>query len=275
MDELLAAALLGLIQGLTEFLPVSSTAHLILASRAFGLDPDRFGLSFDVALHLGTAVAVIVFFLPTWIALLRDVLAGRWRISALIALGTLPGAVAGLALQSLVDRELRGPLPIAVGLVAGSLVFWLAERTRQAAPRSLDAGGPGPGRSGLAQTSAADAFLVGLAQAVALLPGISRSGITISAGLMRGLAREDAARLSFLMATPIILGAGVKTLLDARHVAALTARPDTLALGFAVSMLAGLGAVALLMRLVRIRSLLWFVPYRLALAVLVLLGAFG
>src|SRR5206468_1076466 len=121
-----------------------------------------------------------------WIGLLRDVVTGRWRIPLLIVLGTAPGAIAGLALQSLVDRELRGSTPIVAGLLVGSLVIWLAERFRDAGPRSLDNGAP-LGRAGLHQMTLGDALGVGFAQAVALLPGISRSGITISAGLFRGL----------------------------------------------------------------------------------------
>ena len=263
MTDLAAAAILGLVQGLTEFLPVSSTAHLILAARLFGLDPERFGLAFDVALHLGTALAVLLFFLPTWLGLLRDVLAGRWRVPALIVLGTVPAAVLGVLLQSAVERELRGPLPIAAGLVAGSAVFLLAER------------GATRAREGLHRTTLGDALVMGFAQAVALLPGVSRSGITISAGLARGLARADAARLSFLLATPVILGAGLKTLLDARKASDLLAHPDVAALGFVVSFVSGLAAVAFLVRFLRTRSLGWFVPYRLLLAGAVLLGAFG
>lgn len=263
MSDTLAAVILGLVQGLTEFLPVSSTAHLILAARLFGLDPERFGLTFDVALHLGTALAVLLFFLPTWLGLARDALARRWRVPGLIVLGTIPAAVAGVLLQSAVERELRGPLPIAIGLIAGSLVFLLAER---GATRS---------REGLRQLSLGDSLAMGCAQAVALLPGVSRSGITISAGLARGLARADAARLSFLLATPVILGAGAKTLLDARRSADLATHLDVAALGFIVSFLSGLAAVAFLVRFLRTRSLAWFVPYRLLLAAAVLLGAFG
>ena len=272
MNDTVAAALLGLIQGLTEFLPVSSTAHLILGARALALDPERFGLSFDVALHLGTALAVLLYFHRTWLGLLRDLVRGRLTAPLLVLVGTLPAAVAGALLQSFVERELRGPLPIALGLVVGSLVFWLAERSQERRPASLDHGSGTEARSDLRSTTVVDALVMGGAQAIALLPGISRSGITISAGLGRGLARAHAARFSFLLAAPIIVGAGAKTALDARHLAALTAEPSTLALGFTVSFLAGLAAIAFLMRFLRSRSFLWFVPYRLGLAALVLLG---
>jgi undecaprenyl-diphosphatase len=259
LSDLAAAVVLGLVQGLTEFLPVSSTAHLILVSDLFRLDPERFGLSFDVALHLGTALAVLLYFARTWIALAVDLVRGRWRMPALVIVGTIPAAVAGVLLESAVERTLRSPYYIVVGLVVGSIVFVLAER---AAAQRLE----------MRALSFADAIVMGAAQAIALLPGISRSGITISAGLFRGLVREDATRFSFLLATPVILGAGVKTLLDARKAAELFATPDVLAAGFVVSFLSGLAAVAFLVRFLRTHSLNWFVAYRLLLALGVLLA---
>src|SRR2546425_8063388 len=128
MSDAAAAAILGVIQGLTEFLPVSSTAHLILATDVLKLDPDRFGLSFDVALHLGTALAVLLYFARTWISLAADVLRGRWRMPLLVVTGTLPAAIIGVLLEKTVETTLRSPLWIVVGLVAGSVVFIGAER---------------------------------------------------------------------------------------------------------------------------------------------------
>ncbi|HEV2250502.1 MAG TPA: undecaprenyl-diphosphate phosphatase [Candidatus Limnocylindria bacterium] len=249
--------MLGLVQGLTEFLPVSSTAHLILVSDVLKLDPAKFGLSFDVALHLGTALAVLVYFASAWIGLLGDVLRGRWRLPIVIVVGTIPGAVAGVLLETAVSTTLRSAVYIAVGLVIGSAVFVLAERL-------------GARRRRLERASLVDAVVIGAAQALALLPGISRSGITISAGLFRGLERGDATRFSFLLATPIILGAGAKTLLDARKLSGLTAELDIVLIGFAVSFLSGLAAVAFMVRYLRTHSLSVFVIYRVALAVVIL-----
>jgi undecaprenyl-diphosphatase len=259
LNDLVAAALLAVVQGLTEFLPVSSTAHLILVSDLLKLDPERFGLSFDVALHLGTAFAVLLYFARTWIELAIDLFRGRWRMPALIVLGTAPAAIAGAVFQSAVERELRGSLVIAAGLVVGSIVFVAAEAIARQ-------------RRVMTDLRVTDALVVGVAQAIALIPGISRSGITISAGLARELRREDATRFAFLLATPVILGAGAKTLLDARRAAALFAAPDVLAFGFVLSFLSGLAAVAFMVRFVRGHSLNWFVVYRLVLAALIVVA---
>jgi undecaprenyl-diphosphatase len=256
MNDLAAAAILGIVQGLTEFLPVSSTAHLILVSDLLKLDPTRFGLSFDVALHLGTALAVLLYFATTWLGLLRDLLSGRWRLPALIVLGTAPAAIAGAIFQSAVERELRGALVVAAGLFVGSIIFVIAEAVARQ-------------RRVMTDVTVTDALVIGVAQAIALVPGISRSGITISAGLFRELRRDEATRFAFLLATPVILGAGAKTLLDARKAAELLAAPDVLAVGFGLSFLSGLAAVAFMVRFLRTHSLSWFVGYRVILAGLV------
>ncbi|MHB8630764.1 MAG: undecaprenyl-diphosphate phosphatase, partial [Candidatus Limnocylindria bacterium] len=202
----------------------------------------KFGLSFDVALHLGTALAVLLYFARTWIGLLVDVIRGRWKLPLILVVGTIPGAIAGVLLEHAVSTTLRSVVYIAVGLLVGSAIFVLAERL-------------GARRRRLERLTLVDAVVIGVAQAFALLPGISRSGVTISAGLFRGLERGDATRFSFLLATPIILGAGAKTLLDARKLSGLTAELDVVAIGFAVSFLSGLAAVAFMVRYLRTHSL--------------------
>ena len=259
MSDSAAAAILGLVQGLTEFLPVSSTAHLILVTDILKLDPTKFGLSFDVALHLGTALAVLLYFATTWWSLLRDLFRGRWRMPLLVIVGTIPAAVAGVLFESTVEQTLRSPLYIVAGLIIGSLVFMAAERVARQ-------------RRAMGDLWLVDALYMGVAQAVALLPGISRSGITISAGLTRDLRRDEATRFSFLLATPVILGAGVKTLLDARKAEGLFANPGMLAIGFGISFISGLLAVAFMVRFLRTNSLNWFVAYRLILAVAIVIG---
>jgi undecaprenyl-diphosphatase len=257
VSDVLVAALLGVVQGLTEFLPVSSTAHLLVAEKVFRLDPTRFGLSFTIALHLGTVLAVLLYFARTWVELALDVVRGRWRMPALIAVGIVPAAAAGVLLEPTVEGQLRDIRVVAVSLVAGSLIFWVAERMSTQ-------------RRPIGDLRTADALLMGLAQAVALLPGISRSGITISAGLGLGLRREDATRFSFLLATPVIAGAGAKALLDARRSAELLAQPELAVVGFVTSFVSGIAAVAFLLRFLRTNSLAWFIPYRLVLAALLI-----
>lgn len=258
MTDVLIAAALGLVQGITEFLPISSTAHLIVAEKVLKLDPDRFGLAFDVALHMGTLLAVLIYFAGTWVEIARDLFARRWRVPLLLAVGTVPAVVVGVLLQSLVERELRDVRIIAATLTGVSLLFYLAERSAAARP-------------GRDTVGVADALVMGLAQATALVPGVSRSGITITGGLFRGIARHEATRFSFLLSTPVIAGAGGKTLLDIERAAELWARPEVTLTGFAFSFVAGIAAVAFLMRFLRAHSLVWFVPYRLALAALLVI----
>ena len=201
------AAVLGAVQGLTEFLPVSSSAHLALAPRFFAF-PDP-GLTFDVALHLGTLLAVLVYYRDIWMRLFegaaRDPRGSEARTLGLLALATIPAVVAGLILEKAAENIFRDPSRIALCLIAFSGVMLWAERR-------------GKGASGAWRTAGArSVFLVGCAQALALMPGVSRSGATMSAALFLGLSGEQAAELSFLMSTPIVAGAA---LLKLRHLSA-------------------------------------------------------
>ncbi len=251
MNDLLAAALLGLIQGVTEFLPISSTAHLALAERVLRLEPQRYGLAFTVALHMGTLLAVLLYYARVWAGLVADLLRGRFGLLAQLVIATGPAVAAALLFDDLISGPLREPLSIAAALVVGSGLFVLAERL--ATDRRSEA-------------TASDALGIGAAQALALIPGMSRSGLTISMGLVRGLRRDQATRLSFLLSTPAIFGAGLKTALDARKASAVFEHPEALAVGFVVSFVSGIAAIAFLVRFLRGHSLAWFVPYRLALA---------
>ena len=255
MPDVLIAVVLGVVQGLTEFLPVSSHAHLVLGQRLLGADPVRFGLPFDVAVHLGTLAAVLIYFFETWLQLLRGLFAGRWRLPLILAVGTVPAVIAGLALED-AEPSLRQIPVIVVTLVIGSIVFLAVERVATQ-------------RRGMSSAGAMDAVLVGIAQAIALFPGISRSGITISAGLALGLTRVEATRFSFLLSAPVIAGAAATTLLD-EGAAPMLAQPDIVVVGIVSSFLSGVAAIAFLMRFLRTRSLGWFVPYRLALVALLL-----
>jgi undecaprenyl-diphosphatase len=273
MDLVFQAILIGLIQGLTEFIPVSSSAHLELAPWLFGWPSDGLvgSLAFDVFLHLGTLIALLGYFWRDWrrlvaalVASLRERRIGAdpdRRLAWLLALATVPAAAIGFVGEDLIDEALHGGsdalrLAIAGFLVIGALALLAADRLG-AQRRDLDDIGP---RTALA---------VGFSQALALLPGISRSGATISTGLALGLTRESAARFSFLLATPITLGAGLygsRHLLDEAHTAT-----EWLAIGggFAAAAISGLLAIGFLLAWLRRRSVAVFSVYRVAFAALV------
>jgi undecaprenyl-diphosphatase len=202
---------------------------------------------------MGTFLAVLLYFARTWVAMLTDLLRGVWRPAALIVVGTIPAVIAGALLQPRIETTFRDPRAVAAGLVLGSLVIAAAEIASRP-------------RRDFAALGLADAVVIGAAQAVALFPGMSRSGMTISAGLFRSLRREDATRFAFVLGTPVMLAAGAKILLDARSAEGLFGNPGVLAAGFIVSFLSGLAAVAFLVRFLRANSLAVFILYRLVLA---------
>lgn len=234
------AALLGAIQGLTEFLPVSSSAHLALAPRFFSF-PDP-GLTIDVALHLGTLLAVLVYYRKVWLSL-------DARTLGLIGLATVPAVAAGLMLEGAAEDLFRDPRRIAVCLIAFSGVMYWADGRGEKASGSWRAAGPRA------------VLLVGCAQALALMPGVSRSGATMSAALLLGLARAEAAELSFLMATPIVAGAAV---LKLRHLGAAD-MTGPFWLGLAVSAAVGFAAVGAFLRFLPKGGLKPYAAYRVAL----------
>jgi undecaprenyl-diphosphatase len=204
--EILEYLFLGLVQGLGEFLPISSTAHLILVPYFFGWqDP---GLAFDVALHLGTLIAVVSFFWKDWLNIFKLALENKSKIQFdqkndfnektlwLLVLATLPGILAGYFLEARAETIFRSPLIIAATLFSLGLVLYLADKYLQH-------------KKSIKQINWKDVLVIGFSQAVAIIPGVSRSGATITAGLFLGLSRQSAARFSFLLSTPIILGATI------------------------------------------------------------------
>lgn len=244
------AAVLGAVQGITEFLPVSSSAHLVLAPRLLGFaDP---GLTFDLALHVGTLASLAAVYGRTW----RDLLAGAVREPAgpeahrllLLAGATMPAVAAGLSLESYAETLFRDPRRIAWTLIAFSFVMAVAQRRGTGWKSWQDAGWP-------------VVLGVGAAQALAILPGVSRSGVTVSAALLLGLAPASAAELSFLLSAPIIAGAAVFKL---RHLTGADLTPPFF-VGIAVSALTGLAAVRFFIALLPKRGLSPYVFYRLAL----------
>jgi undecaprenyl-diphosphatase len=250
---------LGLVQGLTEFLPVSSSGHLILVPAVFGW-PDQ-GLAFDAVMHLGTLAALLAYFRRE----LMDMASGALsrRLAVLLVAATIPGGLAGLFFEKLIESKLRSPVVIAVATAGWAIVMWIADRRAAPAP-----GGPG---DPLERVTAGQGLAVGCAQALALIPGTSRSGITITAGLLGGLDRATAARYAFLLGIPITAGAGgLKALHLLRHgVASGEAGPLVAAL--VAAFLAGWFAVWFLVSYLKTRSLRPFVVYRLALALVIFL----
>lgn len=264
--ELWYALLLGAIQGVSEYLPVSSTGHLVLAQYALGVDPEAFGLTFDAVLHLGTLLAVLGYFRRDFLHLVAAVVRPEVRrkdpaaapLAAAIVIGTVPAAVAGWLLEARVESEFRSPLLVAANLAVFGVLLWLADLV-------------GSRRDGIETVGPGRALLLGLAQALALVPGVSRSGIVITAGLLLGLRREDATRFAFLLSAPIIAGAGAKKLLDLARAAAAGHEVWLPALvGLAAAAVTGYLAIGLLMRYVRSHNLGVFALYRLLLAGLTL-----
>jgi undecaprenyl-diphosphatase len=259
------AIVLGAVQGITEFLPISSSAHLILVPWLFGW-PDQ-GLTFDVVLHAGTLLAIVSFFWHDWCQMFLSLLPGgsnsasaRRLNSTLfvwVACGTVPAAVVGFFAQKTIETSLRSPFLLSITLISVALLLWLADRTSRLV-------------KDLAQVTLVDAMSIGCAQALALVPGTSRSGITITTGLFLGLTREAAARFSFLLSAPIIAGAGLKKLLDLWQAGVSDAERLPMALGFLSSLLVGYLTIKFLMRYLQRNTLLIFVCYRIALGMIIL-----
>jgi undecaprenyl-diphosphatase len=249
-----------MVQGATEFLPVSSSGHLILVPRLLGW-PDQ-GLAFDAAVHLGTVLALLIYFAGELWRLAVGVLEGEpadRRLALGVVLGSIPAGVVGLAFQHVIEERFRSVTVVAVSTILWAIVLWWADR-RAAGNRV----------GGLREVGVGRALVVGLAQPLSLIPGTSRSGITLSAGLFAGLDRPTAARFAFLLGLPITLAAGLlqaRTLMVAPPVGE---GPDVILLGIVTSFVAGLAAIRFLVAYLQRRTLLVFVIYRIVLGVLLL-----
>jgi undecaprenyl-diphosphatase len=268
MAIIFQALVIGIVQGLTEFLPISSSGHLILVPYLLGwTDPFLNSLAFSVMLHMGTLVALLVYFWHDWARLVPAGLAALRdrsfqgdpdrRMAWLIAATLPPAVVLGVLLNDFFEEKVRQPLLVAAMLVVGAAILWLADRAgRKSEP--------------IERLGFRGAFGIGCAQALALVPGISRSGISISAGLGLGLTREAATRFSFLMATPVIAGAGLfelKKLVSGQVASDVNA--GAIAIGFLAAVVAGFAAIHVLLRFVRGHPMTVFVVYRILLAALV------
>jgi len=249
---MLEAIILGIVQGLTEFIPVSSTAHLILIPKLLGWGGTVNSLSFDIALHGGTLLALLIYFRKDIISFLTK----EHYILVTLLLATIPAGLAGVLLKDIVATNLRKPYLIAVGLVIFGLYMLASERKR--------------GQGMIKNIKIRDAVLIGIAQAVALFPGVSRSGITISTALFLGVGRSDSARFSFLLSIPVVAGA---SLLELTHI--IKAGSDynlpVFLSGFIASAVTGFLTIKFLLWFFRRFSLRAFVYYRFTLAVIILL----
>ncbi len=275
METLLQAIVIGIVQGLTEFLPVSSSAHLILVPRVLGWDdPFINSPAFVVMLHMGTLAALLVYFwrdlieyAKAFVAVVRDRRIGddpTRRVSVLLAISVIPAALIGVALEGFIDSFFRESVLYVCGLlVIGAAILFIAERV---ANHTRD----------MEQLRKRDALAIGLAQALALFPGISRSGVTIAAGLFLGMKREAAARFAFLMGTPIIAGAGIWKIRELLDGSAGAFDPAVLLAGMTAAAVSGLFAIGFLLAYLRRYSTDVFSLYRVVAAVvfaaLILLG---
>jgi undecaprenyl-diphosphatase len=268
---------LAAVQGLTEFLPISSTAHLILVPWVFGWqDP---GLTYDVVLHAGTLLAVLAYFTRTWWTLLgalvlrtRDLLSSRrsqgdgevernLTLLRVLVVATVPAALAGYFLEHYAETTFRSPVLIAGMLIGVAALMWAVDR-RVTLTRTMETVG------------LTDALVIGAAQAVSIIPGTSRSGVTIAAAMGRDVTRESAARFSFLLATPIIAGATLKKGFDIwGHGLPPGLTATDVVVGFVVSAIVGFAAIAFLVRYLQVRTLKIFVIYRLIVGAVILLIA--
>lgn len=265
------AVVLAVVQGLAEFLPISSTAHLVLFPWLAGWqDP---GLTFDVALHAGTLAAVVVYFWRMWIDMLAAAAglakAGdpevqeRRRVFWYLVIGTIPAGIAGYLFEKQAEDQFRTPTVIGVALIVVALFMWAGERMGR---RDEDLG----------RVRLMDSIWVGISQAFAVIPGVSRSGVTMSSGLLRQMNRETAARFSFLLSTPIIAGACLKKGMEIHKAGGL---PSDMRLpflvGIIVSGVVGYAVIAWLIRYLERHTFRVFIIYRLALGVLVLALGWG
>jgi undecaprenyl-diphosphatase len=251
--NLFQALFLGLLQGATEFLPVSSSGHLVLVPWLLRWDSP--GLAFDAVVHWGTALAVIACFWRDWVTLIRAAFRRRGdpcgrpaNLAWLILLGTLPAMFAGWLLGDFFEGMFARPVAAAALLLVTAALLTASERFGRHA-RDLDT------------LTWSDALLVGFAQALAIFPGLSRSGATIAAALARGLKREPAARFSFLLATPVILGAGLLKVVDLAQVGDLAAQFPALVVGFLAAALIGFGCIRFLLRYLQRHRLYPFAIY--------------
>lgn len=266
--DIISSVILGVVQGLTEFIPVSSTGHLVLTHALLDVEGDT-SLAFDAILHLATACAVIVYFFDEIIVLVQTVLRKLGKlpvnqkdlkfVQALIV-GTIPAVLIGVMLESYMETLFRNPTLVALVLIVGSLFFMYAEYVYDT---NFHTG----------EIDVKTGFKVGLFQILALIPGMSRSGVTIAGGMILGLSRNDAARFSFLLAIPVILGGGTKKMIELLSTD-IAVEWFSVLVGAVTAFIVGLLAIHFMITFIRTHTLWPFIWYRIILAGFVLFIAF-
>ena len=268
--NLFQAAILGIVQGLSEFLPISSSGHLVVLPQIFGWPGLVGSLDFDVAAHLGTAAALIFFFWRDWVRLIFSFIAQiprGWRgisgdleakLLALIVVGSIPAGVVGVLFDRMIEKSLRSVLLVGVTTVVFGLLLWWVDQKAARAKKITSVGW-------------LDSIIVGTAQAVALVPGVSRSGITITAARLQKLERGAAVRFSFLLSTPAVLGAG---LLTAKDLVGSSTDVSIFLVGFIFATISGYLAIKFLLAFVQKNNFNIFVFYRIAFGIFLVLWTF-
>jgi undecaprenyl-diphosphatase len=251
MSEAWVMVVLGLVQGLTEFLPVSSSGHLIIVRDVLAVTAN--GLAIDAVLQLATVLAVVAYFAKDLLSIVTE---RKYGVALALAVGTVPAVIAGVFLEDLMETAFRSPHLVAYTLLAGSVIMLAAEYWTRTIPDKVIGWKEG--------------LVVGLFQCLALVPGMSRSGMTIAGGMFLGLSRSEAARFGFLLAIPILVGSGGKKFLELMSEGVLVTSGAPLAVGFVVAFVSGLIAIHTLLAIVRRTPLTVFVVYRVLLAILIL-----
>ncbi|MBF0345309.1 MAG: undecaprenyl-diphosphate phosphatase [Nitrospirae bacterium] len=253
-SEIFQSIVLGAVQGITEFFPISSTAHLVLIPWIFGWHGVTESMSFDIALHAGTLIALLIYFFKDWL----DILLSKHKLLIYLIVATIPAAIAGKLLDKFVEETLRSPLVIAASLVVVGVFMTYVERV-------------GAKQKSVQDMDMYDSILVGISQAIAIIPGVSRSGITISTAMMLNQKREEAARFSFLMSAPVVAGAVLLHGLKILHGESAGFDLGVFLCGVIASFISGLLAIKFLITFFKKYSLRTFVYYRFALAGVIVL----
>lgn len=259
--DFIQSVILGAIQGITEFFPISSTAHLVLMPWFFSWNDE--GLAFNVALHMGSLIAIIYYFRQDWIRIISEFLRCLSRLSfsdstdgrmgLYLIIATIPGGLAGVFFESLASGILRNPLYVAFSLSFFGVLLYASDKYSKKS-KSVE------------EMNLLDCVIIGISQAFAIVPGVSRSGVTITGAMFRGYKRDQAAKFSFMLAAPLIAGAGV---FESRHLEMSSVMSIPFAAGIIASAVFAFLAIKYLLRFVRHRSYNIFVIYRLVLAMVI------